>query len=125
MILRTAQAFCRKSAARAKLVPKTLGGKDDAAASDDPNLKSDRIAEIRTAHPPATHVAIRHWRGLLLRLVRDHRVGGDERAGDRSRVPERHAHDLGWIDDAGARGVDQRGAAASFPMVVDAMVVSN
>ena len=36
----------------------------------------------------------------------DHRLGGDEEAGDRGRVLQRRAHDLGRIDDAGLDHVD-------------------
>ena len=44
--------------------------------------------------------------GLLLRLLGDHRLGGDEEAGDRRRVLQREAHDLGRVDDAGLHHVD-------------------
>ena len=43
---------------------------------------------------------------LLLRHFGDHRLGGDEEAGDRGRVLQRGAHDLGRIDDAGLDHVD-------------------
>ena len=50
-------------------------------------------------HPYRHHQAA--FRALLLRLLRHHRLGGDQQAGDRCRVLQRGAHDLGWIDDAG------------------------
>src|SRR6516225_8681599 len=39
-------------------------------------------------------------RALLLRYLGDHRLGGDQEAGDRGRVLERAAHHLGGVDDA-------------------------
>ena len=42
---------------------------------------------------------------LLLRRLGDHRLGGDQQAGDRSRVLQGGAHDLGRVDDAGLEQV--------------------
>ena len=49
-----------------------------------------------------------HWRRglLLLRLVGDQRLGGQDHAGDRRRVLDRRARHLGRIDDAGLDHVD-------------------
>ena len=41
----------------------------------------------------------------LLRLVSDHGFGGDQQTGDRRRVLQRGAHDLGRVDDAGLHQV--------------------
>src|SRR5260370_11881193 len=48
-------------------------------------------------HP--VHAAARHRRRgrLLLGLLGDHRLGGDEETGDRRRVLQREPHDLGPI----------------------------
>ena len=43
---------------------------------------------------------------LLLRLVGDERLGGEDHAGDRRRVLHRRAGDLGRVDDAGLDHVD-------------------
>jgi hypothetical protein len=40
---------------------------------------------------------------IKIEPVGDHRFGGDQQAGDRGRVLQRHAHDLGRVDDAGLR----------------------
>src|ERR1019366_8266721 len=57
------------------------------------------FSEIHTAH--ATHAAAaRHLGSVLLRMLGDRRLGGDNQAGDRRRVLKRRAHDLGWVDDA-------------------------
>ena len=58
-----------------------------------------RTLEVHAAHAAAA-TGHRH-RAVLLRMLGDHRLGGDEEAGDRSRVLEGRAHDLGRVDDAG------------------------
>src|SRR5215208_1286086 len=59
-------------------------------------------SEIHSAH--ATHSAAASWhrrhRRLLLRRLGDHGLGGYQQAGDRSRVLQGRAHDLGRVDDA-------------------------
>src|SRR5258708_2770875 len=54
------------------------------------------------------HAAARHRRGgcLLLRLVGDHRLGGDEKARYRRGVLQGQAHNLGRVDDARLDHVD-------------------
>src|SRR5262249_19166125 len=47
---------------------------------------------------PARHAAAG---ALLLGLVGDHRLGGEEQTGHARRVLQRAAHDLGRVDDAG------------------------
>ena len=52
---------------------------------------------IHPAHAAAWH----SWScGLLLRQFGHHRLGGDEKAGDRRSALQSLAHDLGRIDDA-------------------------
>ena len=56
-------------------------------------------SEVHAAH--AAHAAAaRHCRRVLLRMLGDRRLGGDNQAGDRRRVLKRGAHDLGRVDDA-------------------------
>src|SRR5438045_1792252 len=56
---------------------------------------------IHTAHP--AHAARRHaWRSLGLRLVADHRFGGDQQPGDRGGILQRYPYDFGWIDNPGS-----------------------
>src|SRR5207248_8739554 len=65
--------------------------------------------EVHPAHAAyATHAAhaaaamrMTARRRLGLRLLGDHRLGSDQQAGDRGRILQRDAHDLGRIDDAG------------------------
>src|ERR1700733_3040706 len=64
-----------------------------------------RDLEVHPAHA-ATAAAHRHRGGFLLRLVADHRFGGDEEAGHGGGVLQRGAHDLGRVDDAGLDHVD-------------------
>src|SRR5579862_5185195 len=69
-----------------------------------PFVSDERTLEVHVAH--AAHAAARHSARsrrarLLLRLLAHHRFGGDEKAGDRGRVLEGAAHDLGRVDDAG------------------------
>ena len=49
--------------------------------------------------PPA------HRRSLLLRLLRDHRLGGHQQAGDRGRILQRRPHHLGRVNNAGLHQV--------------------
>src|SRR5579883_3475445 len=56
--------------------------------------------EVHVAHA-AHSAAARHRGGFLFRLLGDHRLGGDEQAGDRRRILQRGADDLHRIDDAG------------------------
>ena len=55
--------------------------------------------EVHAAHAAAARAC--GIGGFLLRMLGDHRLGGDQQAGDRSRVLQRRAHDLGRVDDAG------------------------
>src|SRR6266568_2385340 len=56
-------------------------------------------------HP--VHAAAGRLRRLaLLRLVGDHRLGGDKKARHRRRALQRQAHDLGRVDDARLDHVD-------------------
>src|SRR5579863_8474448 len=55
------------------------------------------------------HVAAATGHGgvlLLLRLLRDHGLGGEEQARDRGRVLQRRAGDLRGVDDASLEHVD-------------------
>src|SRR6201999_3302639 len=55
------------------------------------------------------HVTAAAGRGggrVLLRLLRDHGLGGEEQARDRSRVLQRRPGDLRGVDDAGLEHVD-------------------
>ena len=59
-------------------------------------------------HPHAAHAthaahaaAARHGRRLLLGLVGDEALGGEDQGGDRRRVLQRRPGDLGRVDDAG------------------------
>src|SRR5712671_2371408 len=54
----------------------------------------------------AVHATVRHCRRALLRLLGDHRLSGDEQAGDRGRALQRQTYDLGRIDDASLHHVD-------------------
>jgi hypothetical protein len=47
-------------------------------------------------------------RRLVFRQSRDRRFGGDQQAGDRGRVLQRGAHDLGRVDHAGSRPGSRR-----------------
>ena len=53
---------------------------------------------VHAAHATAAR-GHAHW-GFLLRVLGDHCFGGDEEAGDRGRVLQCRAHDLGRVDDA-------------------------
>ena len=59
------------------------------------------IHAAHAAHAAAAHAA-RHAAAsrLLLRSLGDHGFGGDQQAGDRSRVLQSGAHDLDRVDDA-------------------------
>src|SRR3954452_8247167 len=48
----------------------------------------------------------RSGRALLLRLVGDEGLGGEDHAGDAGRILDRRARHLGRVDDAGAEHVD-------------------
>src|ERR1700682_5474043 len=61
--------------------------------------------EVHATHTAATAAAA-HGRRLLLRMVGDHRFGGDEKGRDGRRVLQRYAYDLGRIDDAGLDEID-------------------
>src|SRR5262249_41397249 len=56
------------------------------------------------------HAAVARHSGsagrLVLRQLGHHRLGGDEQTGDRGRILQRRAHDLGRVDDAGLDEVD-------------------
>src|SRR5437868_15476623 len=68
-------------------------------------------SEVHVAHAAA---AARHRRLLLLRLVGDDRLGGEEQRGDRRGVLQRGPRDLGGgdgaflaqVDEFAARGVE-------------------
>src|SRR5207248_5019535 len=70
-----------------------------------PGALSRRTAgsEVHVAHAAAT---ARHRRRLLLRLVGDDRLGGEEQRGDRRGVLQRRPGDLGGVDDAFLEHVD-------------------
>src|SRR3984957_4243121 len=78
------------------------------AAFRPPFRSQSRVARDLEVHPAhsATAAAHRHRGGFLLRLVADHRLGGDEEGGHGGGVLQRGAHDLGRIDDAGLDHVD-------------------
>jgi hypothetical protein len=63
-------------------------------------------SEVHVAH--AAHAAAAGHRGrrILLRTLGDHRLGGDQQAGDRRRVLEGATHDLHGVDDAGLDEID-------------------
>src|SRR5438309_1522555 len=65
-----------------------------ARASAPPVCSNGVLAAV--AAPPAA----------TLRRLGDHRLGSDQQAGDRGRILQRDAHDLGRIDDAGLDHVD-------------------
>src|SRR5215470_16211320 len=58
------------------------------------------------AHPAAHSATRRHGWGRLLRQFSDHGLGGNKEAGNRTRILQRRAHDLGRIDDTGFDHVD-------------------
>src|ERR1051325_8583471 len=71
--------------------------------------------EVHAAHTAHTATGWhRRHVGFRLRLLRHHRLGGNEQAGDRSRVLQRMAHDLGRVDDA---GLDEVGELALLGIV--------
>ena len=61
--------------------------------------RRERNLEVHPAH--ATHAAARHWavRVFFLGQLGDHRLGGDQQAGNRCSILQRRAHDLGGVDD--------------------------
>src|SRR5258705_5053463 len=65
----------------------------------------------------AVHATVRHCRRALLRLLGDHRLSGDEEAGDRGCALQRQTYDLGRIDDASLYHVDI-GAALRVEAVI-------
>src|SRR3954454_3675200 len=62
-------------------------------------LGSEAAHAAHAAH--AVIVIMRHRTGLGLRPIGDHRLGGDQEAGDRGGVLQCNPHDLRRIDDAG------------------------
>jgi hypothetical protein len=52
---------------------------------------------VHVAHAPGT---MRHRWCFRLRVLCDHGLGGNKETSNRSRILQRRAHDLGWIDDA-------------------------
>ena len=65
------------------------------------------IGWIRNPCRPCRRRRRRHrHRGLVLGPLGDHGLGGDQERGDRGRVLQGDAHDLGRIDDAGRDHVD-------------------
>jgi hypothetical protein len=75
-----------------------------------PPRMGDRPREVRPVvgqKPMPTHVvAAGHGRRVLLRLVGDDGLGGEEQRGDRRGVLQRGARDLRRVDDAGRDEVD-------------------
>src|SRR6516165_9807407 len=73
--------------------------------------------EVHSAHSAAT----RHRRGRRLLLWRfgHHGFGRHQQAGDRSRILQRGAHDLGGIDDALSTKSTYSSLWASKPKVSD------
>ena len=61
-----------------------------------------RDLEVHAAHAThSAHAAAPASAGAgLLRTLGDHRLGGDQQAGDRGRILQRAAHDLGRVDHA-------------------------
>src|SRR3981081_3428189 len=62
--------------------------------------------EVHATHTATATTAAAHGRRRLLRMVGDHRFGGDEKGRDRRRVLQRYAHDFGRVDDTGLDEVD-------------------
>jgi zinc/manganese transport system permease protein len=59
------------------------------------------------AHAASTHAAAgRHCRCRILRQLSDHRLGGDEQAGNRAGILQGSAYDLGGIDDTRIDHID-------------------
>ena len=65
-------------------------------------LRAPAVGRMDLEVHPAHAAAAGHRRGsaLLLRHLGDHRLGGDQQAGDRCRALQRRAHHLGRVDDA-------------------------
>ena len=102
-----AGTICREPASAIHPAPKqkgTLSGALPAVGPGEPaEEKSIPPMPPMPPMPPAA-AGGRHRAGLL-GLLGDHRLGGDQQAGDRGGVLQRGAHDLGRVDDAGLHQV--------------------
>src|SRR6266568_2820112 len=80
-----------------------------AAESERPGEDPRAVRVTRLPRESEVHVAAAAGCGgglVLLRLLRDHGLGGEEQARDRGRVLQRRPGDLRGIDDAGLEHVD-------------------
>ena len=90
-------------------------GRPKGDCNEDIYIERSDQKSIPPMPPPAGMAAAPY----LLRLLGDHRLGGDQQAGDRGGVLQSGAHDLGRVDDAGLR----TGRTYSLGLGVEAEVV--